>query len=159
MHSERVQRHCKGISQALADLKTRFNDMTSQHNDLADKFHEDIEALEIVFVNATKSSKFVLKYLFDLVMRIFETSSQIAKVINKREHYKNYLSHMMMFNFCFRLVSLTNQLSVEQDKYMTVIRTSLRRFRQDLDDTLQMLRESNAQFIKSFKYVWKSKSP
>ncbi len=34
---------------------------------------------------------------------------------------------------------------------MSVIRASLRQFRQQLDDTLQMLRESNARFIKSFR--------
>ena len=50
-----------------------------------------------------------------------------------------------------RLVALSNQLQVEQDKYMDIIRASLRHFRQHLDDTLQMLRESNARFIKSFK--------
>ncbi|XP_046582645.1 coiled-coil domain-containing protein 180-like [Haliotis rubra] len=106
MHSERVARHCKGIQQALSELRHRFNGMSHEHNKLAQKFREDIEALEIIFINATKSS---------------------------------------------RLVALQNQLSVELDKFMSVIRTSLRQFRQHLDETLQMLRESNARFIKSFK--------
>ncbi|XP_071097132.1 coiled-coil domain-containing protein 180-like [Haliotis cracherodii] len=106
MHSERVARHCKGIQQTLAELRHRFNGMSHEHNKLAQKFREDIEALEIIFINATKSS---------------------------------------------RLVALQNQLSVELDKFMSVIRTSLRKFRQYLDETLQMLRESNARFIKSFK--------
>lgn len=57
MHSERVMRHCKGINQALNDLKNRFNQMTQEHNELADKFKHDIEALEVIFINATKSSK------------------------------------------------------------------------------------------------------
>ncbi len=52
-----MSRHCKGITQALNDLKTKFNTMTTDHNALADKFREDIEALEVVFINATKSSK------------------------------------------------------------------------------------------------------
>ena len=57
MHSERVSRHCKGINQALTELKQRFGQMTEEHNQLALQFREDIEALEIVFINATKSSK------------------------------------------------------------------------------------------------------
>lgn len=57
MHSERVTRHTKGIIQALTELRQGFNKMTQEHNKLASKFREDIEALEVVFVNATKSSK------------------------------------------------------------------------------------------------------
>ncbi|XP_021341706.1 coiled-coil domain-containing protein 180-like isoform X3 [Mizuhopecten yessoensis] len=106
MHSERVQRHTKGIQQALNEQRQKFTKMTLEHNKLAGKFREDIEALETVFVNATKSS---------------------------------------------RLITLQNQLGVELEKFMGVIRTSLREFRTKLDETLQMLRESNARFIKSFK--------
>ncbi|XP_069121816.1 LOW QUALITY PROTEIN: coiled-coil domain-containing protein 180-like [Argopecten irradians] len=106
MHSERVQRHTKGIQQALNEQRQKFTKMTAEHNKLAGKFREDIESLETVFVNATKSS---------------------------------------------RLISLQNQLSVELEKFMGIIRTSLREFRTKLDETLQMLRESNARFIKSFK--------
>lgn len=106
MHAQRVTRHCKGISQSLNDLKQRFLDMSTEHNNLAVKFRQEIEALEIVFINATKSSV---------------------------------------------LVSLQNKLGANMEKFMTVIRTSLRQFRKHLDETLQMLRESNARFIKSFK--------
>ncbi|KAL8612782.1 hypothetical protein ACOMHN_033452 [Nucella lapillus] len=106
MHAERVTRHCKGISQSLTELRSRFSAMSSQHNKLASKFRQDIEALEVIFINATKSS---------------------------------------------RLVALQNQLGDELEKFMSVIRISLRQFRQHLDGTLQMLRESNARFIKSFK--------
>ncbi|XP_070532747.1 coiled-coil domain-containing protein 180-like [Ptychodera flava] len=49
------------------------------------------------------------------------------------------------------LVALQHQVSTKLDNYMGVIRASLRLFRKNLDDTLQMLRESNARFIKSFK--------
>jgi len=57
MHSERVSRHCKGITQALTEVRSRFTAMTTEHNDLASKFRHDIEALEVVFINATKASK------------------------------------------------------------------------------------------------------
>ena len=63
MHSERVTRHCKGINQNLTDLKTRFTEMTEEHDRLAEKFREDIQALEIVFINATKSSKCVTNFI------------------------------------------------------------------------------------------------
>ncbi|ELU16401.1 hypothetical protein CAPTEDRAFT_163477 [Capitella teleta] len=101
MHSERVVRHCKGIQQALGELKHRFNQMMEQHNHLAVQFKQEIEALEVIFINATKSSRFTM--------------------------------------------------NLEQDKFMDVIRASLRQFRQHLDETLQMLRQSNASFIRSFK--------
>ena len=57
MHSERVTRHCKGILQALTDVRNKFTNMTGEHNKLATKFREDIEALEVVFINATKAAK------------------------------------------------------------------------------------------------------
>lgn len=106
MHSERVTRHTKGIIQALAELRQGFNKMTQEHNKLASKFRTDIEALEVVFVNATKSSK---------------------------------------------LIALQSQLGNELTNFMEIIRTSLLQYRKHLDKTLQMLRESNARFIKSFK--------
>ncbi len=57
LHSERVTRHCKGVNQALSDIKNRFNQMTQDHNGLATKFKQEVEALEVIFINATKSSK------------------------------------------------------------------------------------------------------
>ena len=57
MHSERVTRHTKGINQSLSDVKLNFSKMTEEHNALSNKFRDDIEALEVVFINATKSSK------------------------------------------------------------------------------------------------------
>ncbi len=56
MHSERVVRHSKGISGALNDIKIRFTDMQQEHNKFTDKFKEDVDAMESVFVQATKSA-------------------------------------------------------------------------------------------------------
>ncbi|XP_072015860.1 coiled-coil domain-containing protein 180-like [Amphiura filiformis] len=106
MHSERVVRHSKGISGALNDIKVRFADMQQEHNKFTDKFKEDVDAMESVFIQATKSAT---------------------------------------------LVMLSHQVSSKVEDHMNIIRASLRQFRQYLDDTLQMLRESNARFIKSFK--------
>jgi aspartate aminotransferase-like enzyme len=52
-----VARHTKGVQQALTDLNQEFHNMEEQHNKLTRKFRESIEALELVFINATKSSK------------------------------------------------------------------------------------------------------
>ncbi|XP_071948250.1 coiled-coil domain-containing protein 180-like [Antedon mediterranea] len=106
MHQERVSRHSRGITSALKDCKDRFINMQLEHDKLADNFREEIDSLESIFVNATKSSM---------------------------------------------LSVLSTQVSTKLDSYMQVIRASLRKFRQYLDDTLQMLRESNARFIMSFK--------
>ena len=57
MHSERVLRHCKGINQSLFELKDEFKKMSDEHDRLSKKFKEDIEALETIFINATKSSR------------------------------------------------------------------------------------------------------
>ena len=59
MHSERVSRHCKGIQQALTEVRNRLTNMTNEHNNLATKFRQDIESLEVVFINATKASRCV----------------------------------------------------------------------------------------------------
>ena len=57
LHSERVSRHCKGVLQSIADLKQEFQQLNEEHNMLVDKFRNDIEALESVFNDATKSAK------------------------------------------------------------------------------------------------------
>ena len=57
MHSERVDRHIKGVNQTLNDLRKEFVDMSSKHDSFHDNFKTAIQALEAVFVNATKSQK------------------------------------------------------------------------------------------------------
>ena len=52
-----------------------------------------------------------------------------------------------------RLVAIQDHVSGQIEGYMNQIRTSLRKFRQDLDGMLSSLRNSNARFRKSFKYA------
>ena len=52
------------------------------------------------------------------------------------------------------LVAIQDHVSGQVEGYMNEIRTSLRKFRQDLDGMLSSLRNSNARFRKSFKYDW-----
>lgn len=49
------------------------------------------------------------------------------------------------------LLVIQDQVAGRVEKYMDVIRTSLRKFRHDLDDMLSTLRNSNARFRKTFK--------
>lgn len=49
------------------------------------------------------------------------------------------------------LLVIQDQVTGRVEQYMDVIRTSLRKFRHDLDDMLSTLRNSNARFRKTFK--------
>lgn len=49
------------------------------------------------------------------------------------------------------LLVIQDQVAGRVEQYMDVIRTSLRKFRHDLDDMLSTLRNSNARFRKTFK--------
>ncbi|XP_071511232.1 coiled-coil domain-containing protein 180-like [Diadema antillarum] len=106
LHQERVTKHSRGVSGALSEIKQRFAAMQKEHDGVVERFRQDIDAMENVFINASRSAD---------------------------------------------LVALSHQVNTKVESHMDVIRASLRQFRQYLDDTLQMLRESNARFIKSFK--------
>jgi hypothetical protein len=54
-------------------------------------------------------------------------------------------------NKSMRLISLTEQLKKQKEKYIVEIKTKLRNFRAKIDDTLGLLRNSNAKFRFSFK--------
>ncbi len=56
-HDERFAQHVKGINEKLADLKTQFSTLAEEHETLTNKFKDDIESLEAVFMSAAKSSK------------------------------------------------------------------------------------------------------
>ena len=47
----------QGITQSLAEVKGKYQEMSLEHNKLAQKFRKDVEALETIFVSATKSTK------------------------------------------------------------------------------------------------------
>lgn len=59
LHQERVSRHCKGIAAALVSLKQDFEQMVQEHDQLTVEFQDKIEGMEDVFMNATKSIKYV----------------------------------------------------------------------------------------------------
>jgi hypothetical protein len=47
----------QGVANSLADIKVQFNDLTQEHQKIVDQFKANIDSLESVFTNATKSSK------------------------------------------------------------------------------------------------------
>lgn len=106
LHNERVLRHCKGITQSLAELRNRFEGLTNDHQKLFEKFQREADGMDSVIIEATKSAK---------------------------------------------LAEMQTRLQRGKDTFLEGVRQSLRSFRQTLDSELQMLRESNANFIKSFR--------
>ena len=57
---------------------------------------------------------------------------------------------------CFelnRLSRLIGEMGQKQKAYMEEIRSGLVQFREKMDDTIQMVRESNTKFIIAFKLV------
>ncbi|XP_046904045.1 coiled-coil domain-containing protein 180 [Hypomesus transpacificus] len=59
VHRERVDRHCKGVLQALVDYRADFQELQVRQNKLTEDFKTQIYSLEDVFVSATKSDVLV----------------------------------------------------------------------------------------------------
>ncbi|XP_036454190.1 coiled-coil domain-containing protein 180 [Colossoma macropomum] len=58
-HRDHVDRHCKGIQQALADFQTDFNELQVRQHKLTENFRSQIYNMEDTFKIATKSDKLV----------------------------------------------------------------------------------------------------
>ncbi|KAK1792189.1 hypothetical protein P4O66_012146 [Electrophorus voltai] len=59
LHRDRVDRHCKGIVQALTELHTDFSELQTRQHRLTEDFRIQIHSLEDTFNTATKSEKLV----------------------------------------------------------------------------------------------------
>ncbi|XP_067825956.1 coiled-coil domain-containing protein 180 isoform X2 [Heptranchias perlo] len=57
LHSEKVDRHCKGMDEALKKLKNEFAAVQAEHCKSILKFRESIYVMEDIFRNATKSDR------------------------------------------------------------------------------------------------------
>lgn len=55
MHQDRVDRHCKGVLQALADFRTDFNNLQGIQQKKNDDFRAKIYSMEETLYTATKS--------------------------------------------------------------------------------------------------------
>ncbi|XP_062873992.1 coiled-coil domain-containing protein 180 isoform X2 [Trichomycterus rosablanca] len=59
LHRDRVDRHCKGILQALTDFQNDFKDLQAYQHTLKKEFHTKISKMEETLITATKSDKLV----------------------------------------------------------------------------------------------------
>ena len=59
MHCSIGHFHNQGVANTLADVKVQFNDLTQEHQKMVDQFKVNIDNLESVYTNATKSAKYV----------------------------------------------------------------------------------------------------
>lgn len=55
LHQDRVDRHCKGILQALADFRTDFNNLQVTQRKINEDFRTKIYSMEDTLYTATKS--------------------------------------------------------------------------------------------------------
>lgn len=57
MHDERVERHIRGVQEALEQTDADYGRMLKEFNKSISTYRDDIFALEEVFVNATTSNR------------------------------------------------------------------------------------------------------
>lgn len=55
LHQDRVDRHCKGILQALANFRTDFNNLQGTQHKLNEDFKIKIHSMEDMLYTASKS--------------------------------------------------------------------------------------------------------
>ncbi|XP_067868354.1 coiled-coil domain-containing protein 180 isoform X2 [Heterodontus francisci] len=60
LHSEKVERHCKGVDEVLEKLKTEFTALQSQHCKSILNFRNSIYSMEDILKNANKSDRLVI---------------------------------------------------------------------------------------------------
>nr|DBA21471.1 TPA: hypothetical protein GDO54_018098 [Pyxicephalus adspersus] len=106
LHSERVDRHCEGVNQALNNLKEESVLLIEKMKIETENFHSKIISMESIFLNANKSDK---------------------------------------------LVALSNSLSSILDSHNSGVQTSLRNYRQHVEEMLGKLSDTNSYFIKYFR--------
>ncbi|XP_039618538.1 coiled-coil domain-containing protein 180 [Polypterus senegalus] len=57
IHKDRVHRHCKGVTEALNNIKNEFTELCEEEKTLTSEFRKHIFSMEAICVNATKSEK------------------------------------------------------------------------------------------------------
>ncbi|KAK3514522.1 hypothetical protein QTP70_021500 [Hemibagrus guttatus] len=106
LHQDRVDRHCKGVLQALDDLRTDFNNLQVTQREIYENFRTKIYSMEDTLYTATKSDM---------------------------------------------LLKLGASLQITLDEHISDIQDLQRQFRQNMEISLEGLREANAQLMKNFK--------
>lgn len=80
--------------------------------------------------------------------------NDFSKSINTYKDEINSLEHLFISaTTVTRLVALQERLAKKRDGFMDNVRTTLRSFRKQFDEAMQILRQANANFRQSFMYV------
>ncbi|XP_075041450.1 coiled-coil domain-containing protein 180 isoform X4 [Mixophyes fleayi] len=91
LHSDRVDRHCEGIKQALNDLKEESASLINEMKTETDNFRSKIRAMESTFLNTNKSEKLVA--LNDSLPSILD--SHVSGVQTAMRSYRQHVEEML----------------------------------------------------------------
>ncbi|XP_028850301.1 coiled-coil domain-containing protein 180-like isoform X2 [Denticeps clupeoides] len=87
LHRNRVDRHCKGIVQALSNFHSDFEDLQIQQNQLTEDFRLDVYSMEQAFNSATKS---------DVLVKLRRTlQSNLEKHMNEIQTSQRQFRHKL----------------------------------------------------------------
>ncbi|KAM5145503.1 coiled-coil domain-containing protein 180 [Mantella aurantiaca] len=118
LHSERVDRHCAGVNQALNDLKEESAILIERMKTDTENFRSKIISMESIFLNANKSDKLVaLNNSLSSVLDSHNSGVQTA-MRNYRQHVEEMLGKLCDTNSdfikSFRLFSEGGNFSPEE---------------------------------------------
>ncbi|XP_069842732.1 coiled-coil domain-containing protein 180 [Dendropsophus ebraccatus] len=91
LHSERVDRHCEGVNQALANLKEESIILIEKMKKETENFRNKISGMESIFLNARKSDKLV--DLNNSLPSILD--SHISGVQTAMRNYRQHVEEML----------------------------------------------------------------
>ncbi|XP_075115168.1 coiled-coil domain-containing protein 180 isoform X2 [Leptodactylus fuscus] len=91
LHSERVDRHCEGVTQALSDLKEESIVLIEKMKEDTQNFRSKISGMETTFLNSRKSDKLVT--LCNSLPSILD--SHISGVQTAMRNYRQHVEEML----------------------------------------------------------------
>ncbi|PIO29116.1 hypothetical protein AB205_0053100, partial [Aquarana catesbeiana] len=101
LHSERVDRHCEGVNQALNDLKEESTLLIEKMKSETENFRSKIISMESTFLNANKSDKLVA--LCNSLSSILDSHNSGVQTAmrNYRQHVEEMLGKLCDTNSDF----------------------------------------------------------
>lgn len=102
MHEERVERHCKGVEDAIQNMENKFLSMQTYLNEMANQHRSDILSLEVAFSQANKSLR--LLTLQEQLNKQRDKHMENVKITlrNYRTKFDETLSYLRNSNAKFR---------------------------------------------------------
>ncbi|XP_007243986.3 coiled-coil domain-containing protein 180 isoform X1 [Astyanax mexicanus] len=158
LHQDCVDRHCKGILQALADLRTDFTELQVRQQELTEGFHTQIYNMEETFKTATKSDKLV-KLCASLQTSLTEHTNVIQEQQrhfrqNTEDKFEGLREANSQFMKSFKLFSEGGNFTpIEIEKYQK----HLKKTAKDIDSTDEALmlemESTESKWIEQAKHV------